>query len=295
MKTRFISLFFIISLLIVSCNLSLNMQPENRTQKAPSVNLSESGIIIQFYGIPVNVDYINLYRTDLSSENKSASKIDDEDENEEKESENIGETITVGIIYPQNFQNPATPLFEDSNVTSGHIYTYSAKFVQKGKISYTKASSEIKAVNGYYGTNNLSYKCDPKNVSFIYVEDGYELVIRGDIASPDIKNFDSLYTPMLLIKSPTSTQAFPISTITADTIIPMNSILSKDFFDVDITIVGLMAQRKALVTKFEDSEEDEEEKILYRIWTKPTEITVKNTDSNTIFIPATKYSDGFEY
>lgn len=274
MKFKYFN-FVIIGIAIVlltTCNLTMASQNTVTLEKAPEVSITQGGIVVCLSEIPSDTKYAHLYRQE-----KISSKPD-----------KYADPVNIGIVYPKHFSNPTICIYEDLNVYNEKTYIYFSKYTSEESVKTSYKSNEITALSGYNAAED-SLVYDTTDSYLEYNDETYSLTIKASFGLPDINNFEDEYTPMLLVKSDKHLQAFPISSIEEETIIPLRKTLSQDFFDKNISFEGVLGQ------KIIHKDNNEEKEITIRIWTKPSKIEVTNTSKNSVKIPSDKYADGYDY
>lgn len=312
-KINFFTVFLLnLCILFFGCNFTY--EPGSFTTE-PTVNFNDNSkdksIAIS---IPKKINtakYINIYRQDVT------------DDSEESEIENIG------ILYPKFATTSGSAyIFYDSYITKNHKYKYRIRYADSDEYIFSHWSKEIKAQDGYEEDTVLAYTI-PSTAKFNYDNDSFTLKINGTITPPaDIENFDTKFKPMIIIKSNDKTQAFPITSTQDGTTIQLRGLLSSDFLDKNITIIGIVPQEniyvkdsadkeKTIIQRTTDTEqttdssqednsetETDENKENEKIpdikeihWLKYTKIKItgKGVSENTITIPSSAQNNGFDY
>lgn len=267
---------------------SLSTAPTVDFNDDSSIDEPDRFIIISIPKKITTAKYINVYRQDVTS-----------DSNEE-------EIENIGIIYPKFVTTEGNAyIFYDPYIYTGHKYKYRVRYADTDAYVYTKWSQEIEAQNGYdEDSQPLAYNA--ADAKFVYDKDSYNLKISGTITPPtaDIKNFEKDFKPMIIVKSEEKTQVFPIESIEDETKIPLRAILSADFLDKPISIIGIVPQKNIYVgdeTKKDadsDSDDEEEEEKIRDTkeihWLKSTELKI-NKGAETLVIPSSAQSSGLDY
>ncbi len=267
MKKTFIS-FFIISLLFITL-LSCNFQYGGSSMLTkPDVEASTDHITISIPLQSADTSYINLYR-----------KLP-----------NDANIVNLGIIYPSALNSTASAyIYTDYLIVKDTTYIYQARYKESDGYYITEWSNEIKSAGGYSINDSLTY--DKGSSYFVYDEEDYTLKIIGTISAPtDIPDFETEYTPMLIINNTTSSQLFELASIEDSTLIPLKNFLPLDFLDTAITIVGITAGKQEYV------DPDAPEPVTkYTYWLEPTEMTIRGYSDKTFIIPSTETAEGFDY
>lgn len=279
--------FFLFSILTVfaitfsSCK--LKVEDEDLFDK-PGANANENQVTIVIPKTSNDTKYINVYRRDKKKD----------------------EIVNIGILFqPEALGNDKKNfLYIDTLVIKNHYYDYRVRYNTDGEYYYTEWSDTIyidPAYNyGYQDSQKLAYQAN--SVELIYEKTDHSLTFKGTITPPDFAEFASEgYTPMLIIESEKSTQAFEISPSTIEntssrTTISLRSMLPANFLDTGITIKGIVGQK----TIYVDSSKPIKERTIERIiWTEPTgkdEIKLIGFGSDSkLKIPSQTGSAGLDY
>lgn len=284
--------FFYISLALLTITLfscKLKMEEEDLYDK-PGVSVTNNQITLIIPKVANDTKYINVYRRDNQTE----------------------EVINIGILFhPQALtlaNDGKNYCYYDSLVTKSHSYDYRVRYYIDGQYYYSEWSDKIfieSNYNAYDESVNLAYRAN--GCYLRYEPSDYSLTFNGNIQEPDFPEYSTQnYKPMLIVKSGDNVQVFKLSSISNNRVIPLRSLLPSEFFDTDITIEGIVAQR----TIFDDDTDDElenndansdnepdtekEKKVV--IWTAPTKLDIEGAGSSkTIKIPSQTGTSGLDY
>lgn len=286
MKNRhFFSLFLIGFAVIFLSNCSFIEISESNKLPCPDLNTSDSGIVITLKNSINDIQYVNIYRQEITGFS------DPEQSNFPKES--------IGIVFP--VKKNTTFVFEDTMIYKGHKYRYCARTFDKtngysetlwteGIVAKNGANKELTSIFSYGITNGTK---------FLYNEIDKKIVIKGTINNPvSIDDYESKFVPALIVSNSKSTQTFELESIADGTQIYLSSILPGDFFNTDITILGLVGQRKEEIA----TDNDGLIKVTQRIiWTQKADFTLIDSKSglpisdNKIMLSEQHGETGYDY
>lgn len=282
--------FFYISLAFLAVSIfscKLKMEDEDLYDK-PGVNITQNQVTVIIPKVGNGTKYINVYRRDKQND----------------------EAINIGILYhPQALENDGKNYcYIDSLITKSHSYEYRVRYYIDGEYYYSEWSDKIfieSTYNAYDESVNLAYRANGCYLE--YEPTDYSLTFRGNIQTPSFTEYSSQnYKPMLIVQCGDKTQVFDVPAITDTTKVALRSILPSDFFDTDISIQGIVAQR----TIFDDDSDDElldndtnsdgvpdtdkQKKVI--IWTAPTSLELVGAGSaKLINIPSQTGTAGLDY
>lgn len=267
-----IGLFIIASLLCTACK--LEVKPE-KTLHRPDVEPQAGAMVITGTYDSTAIEYINVYRVDKTADTKA---------------------INIGVIFPSGFNTEnKTYSFFDKTAFEGSEYSYYCR-IYEGKYGYytTEESEKVEVPTGY-GLDPSTYstgtdddlKCNIGSTFFQY--DNTTKVISFDTAistkiQPAYAQAD--YNEYcLIIKCQDSIQSFLLSETGgnfkagADNKWNLQILLPSTFFNKDIQVLGIIAQKKETV----DGTADTPIKRLY--WTNLAPIEVKDTSATPVSFP----------
>ena len=100
---------------------------------------------------------------------------------------------------------------------------------------------------------------------------------------------------MLIVTAGDKTQIFELNDdfISATDSIPLRGLLPLDFMDRDITISGILAQKKELLHP--DETDESKQKMQFFTWTEPLDLSIKDKRNNIVNIPSESGSAGYDY
>lgn len=247
-----------------TCNLEIKLPNDTKKVSAPAVESISSGIAVSIKSLPRYTTQINIFREDASEENS---------------------LITIGIIYPEYYEQHDSFLFEDNNTLIDHTYIYSLRFLDKYNHKFFSEKSKEIHSDSRYLDKKLTYDTSDANLS-LNTNLG-EIIINGTIIEPEIDNFKNYYTPMMLFSSPTATQAFPIRSIEDGTYINLREIFSEDFLDCKVELLGILGQKIEFNNK---------KNVMKRIFTAPAKIKLPSYYADGKFtIESQKNTNGVDY
>ncbi len=198
---------------------------------APTVAFKGNSITISVPKKTNTVSYINIYRQDVT-------------DNQEQEEE------IIGVIYPKYITTEGSVyIFYDEYITKNRTYRYRVRYTDYGEYISSKWSEEITAKDGYSEETTLAYNISSgsSKAKFSYDSKLYILKIVGTITNPDITDFETNFKPMLIAKTDSKTQVFPIESIEEGTSIQLRGVFPADFLDTPVTIVGIVPQETIYV------------------------------------------------
>lgn len=260
-KLSYILLTLLLIFLSSTCELEFRTSNSIKEEAAPNVTTIGSSIAVTFENIPKNlqIKQITIYREEEDKENSE---------------------FTIGIIYPDFIKKGELWLFEDNNTLANHKYIYYAKYYTENDSIYITKKSKPVTASGPYMNKKLTY--DASHAFLEFNPSSAVLTIMNDIIEPELDNFSTEYLPMILFQSPTSTQAFGINSIKGE--IHLREIFPPEFFNCDVTILGILAQKTEYVSGTN---------AVKRIFTEPEPINIAKPYTNTINI--TKYNNSVTF
>lgn len=270
-----LSVLFLTAVFFTACNITVE---EEYTISAPTCDI-DAGTCVSISIKKSNSDtkYINLYRQDVTSES------------------NPGDIISIGIIYPDNLpEESAVNTFKDFLVINGHDYKYYARIYDGQEYIKTKWSDTVKIPDSGCIEDTKKVKYNTANATFQMDTADYKITFTGTIDDPEIKDFNKEFKPAIIVKSSERTETFLLPTTTTETpwtladVWSLRGILSIDFMDTEIEIVGICGQKEEMV---EDSK-TEKKRI---IWTEPATLKVRGIENNKLTIPSAASTKGSDY
>lgn len=288
MKTKQIFLKFLISafsiLMFTNCSF-VEISPSSKLP-APDLTSTSNGITISLKDSIQDIEYINLYRQDItdtvSDENSSANPI-----------------VNIGLLFPTG--NRLTFVYEDNIIYKNHKYRYYARLYHKKEgYLYTNWSKGMVVVNGLSTTSDsilgeatTKYNI-PTETKAKYYPNESKIQIVGTIINPNmIPDFDKYYTPALVFQSNNETQVFEVESLNNAEIF-LTKFLPISFYNTDVKFVGIIGQRKIK----DDSTKDE---IRCIMWTELSTLPLYEGDTNVLLTDNTfrldfKYGEsGYDY
>lgn len=269
MKKNIFGALFIFALVssLISCNFTFS---GSEYSDKPGVEAIDKIITLS---IPYQSDttkYINVYRKDVND------KTDTD--------------VNIGLLYTSSYDTKSAYTFFDKMIVKNHTYKYRVRYSDVDGYTYSEWSDEITAKDGYIDSSLLKYQA---NNAVFYLNDGdYSLKISGEILPPQIENFDTEYNSMLIVSNGTKTEVFKLESLANDTVIALRGRLPEDFIDVEITILGIVAQ-KSDIDSTDDPTVEIQPKAVH--WIEPTEIEVFGFKNNKFTIPSIDGKDGLDY
>lgn len=266
----FISLIF--TSLFMACNITVE---DTSLLKAPDVETTSSGIGIRLSVLNSDTNYINIYRIDVTDNTKNEN------------------AVNIGMIFPKVIGiTNSSYFYEDLNVYQGHKYKYYARYKDDSDTYLTNESAVIKSNTGYPATARLKYGTN--SVRFIFNEKNQTLRIHGNIKDPEINNFADEYVPVISVKCDDKSQVFELGSISDDEDINLRGILSSEFMDKEIQILGLLGQKKE-IQENDKLTEIKSQQIKKIIWTEPAEIDIAGYNNGKITIKSDSGTNGYDY
>lgn len=268
----------IFSILFFSCKLEVK---DTNLLTKPDIDVSTHQVTLMIPKINAQTPYINIYRQDVTS------NIDTKP------------VVNIGILFPSAFANDTSYAFIDDLVLEGSKYKYKVRYVDSDGAYYSNWSNEITIdntfANAYENTKKLLYVL-PSNTHFAYNTSEYTLTLNNEVTLPEITNYSTNYTPMLIVNNGSKSEVYNIAANTLNIVTPATAIqaiairdkLSEDFLDKNIKIEGILGQR----IEYKDAGNT----IIKTIhWTEPTAVKISGYSSNTILIPSTRGTSGFDH
>lgn len=282
MKNRLSFIAMVLSSLILFSNCSLVDITDESKINAPDVNQSVGGLTITLKNSFQDVMYINIFRQDITgcvSESQYVEPIEN-----------------IGVVFPVN--NNTTFVYEDSTIFQGNTYRYYARICDKVEGYFnTEWTDGIKVINGLEpgATKSVVYGVSSAS-QFNYYPEEKKLVFTGILTNPNaISNFEAEYKPALILTNKTVTQAVKLEELVNGTNIYLTNILPFEFYNSEIQVLGIVAQKEEKVEVAEGKH-----KVKRVIWTgiKPIpvfdEMNYPLTDNIIDF--RLEYSDsGYDY
>lgn len=261
-----ISVLFL-SIGFFSCNL-VSIQDQELAD-APAIQATTNGLTLTIYRNSTDTKYIKVYRQDLSA------TTDDE-----------MLPVTIGTIFPSIFGTDSKScLLEDNWVFKDHEYQYKVVYVEADGLSYPSEWTKATVASSGLDDSTTTLKYDTTNCEFKFNEDDYTLTLSGTPtrASIMVDNAEKgiEWEPVLAVKTDSISQVFPLNSITDGTTINLRGLLSSEFLNTNITIIGIVGQLKIGTD-------------LIR-WTAPAEIPVKDSTNNIIEVKSESGTSGFDY
>ena len=233
------------------------------------VDASGGPVVLSIPSISKDTKYIHIYRKEVVNKKDVI--------------------VNLGILYPAVLDAKNIYIFIDELVKKGNSYSYMARYFDGTKYEKTNWSKEVQPKDGYSDTQSLVYT---RTDAQFEISSDYIMTLTGTLKAPDITDIAN-YKPMLIAKTSKKTEVFELSAdISSEKGISLKNILPADFYDTEITIVGILAQK----INYVDSTAAEKDKVVRSVlWTDFTEIPVKDNKNKTITIKTTNVSDGLDY
>ena len=281
-------------LAVISCTFS-KAEDDNLDPAPVVITNGIDNIVLTFsVGNKKNVNYINVYRQDVTDE------------------DNPGEKINIGIIYPNNqgSELDGTASFTDMYFVKGNKYIYSARFTTNGtdegkNISsyWTKETAPVSNTrHSHDSIKDMMYSDSNGTAYFEYDENNYTLTIKGgDFQKPSVDSDPTapIFTPCVVLSSKTEEKeikrAYTMNNIKSDTVLSLSILLANDFKEGGrITIDGVIGMGSWYTEGVLNSEKGPE----FLFWTEPLKVTLKNASGTTLTGFDVKSSDvasGLDY
>lgn len=269
-KILFTLCLSVIATFFLCCNL-VTVQDQELTD-APGIYETNGTIALTVYRYSSDTKYINIYRKDVSS----------------PDDEPILQNL--GILFPEAYSNKdKSYVFADELFYTGHKYQYMVRYAVNNKYYYSDWSEIITATSGLDSSIKLTYQTN--NVNFRYSDSDLTLKFVGTIVDPDIPNFATEWNPALIVKTENLTQAFTLEDTANGSFINLRGLLSSEFYDVDIIILGIIGQKEIYTTPTDGSDA-----VLKQIiWTAPSNIDISGYSKNILNIHSETGSSGYDF
>ena len=254
-----------------SCKLKIE---EEDLLDRPGVNVTNKQVTLIIPKTSKDTDYVNVYRRDRDND----------------------KVINIGILFhPEALLNDGKNYcYIDTLVKVNHSYDYRVRYRTDGKYYYSDWSDTIDIKSGddaYAESKVLTYQSN--GTKLIYERSDCSLTINGTITDPEITDFDTEFTPMLIVASGSSSQAFELTSIANNDKIYLRSFLPKKYLDKKITIKGIVGQKTNYV---DPSKPVSNRDIISIIWTAPTTLEIVGAASDkTIYVASQSGANGFDY
>lgn len=272
----------IVSILLLSigfsgCNL-VSIQDKDLAD-APGVAETSGGITLTIYRYSTDTRYINIYREDVSDTAN-------------------GEIVNLGIIFPSAYGSDARSyLLEDKWIENGHKYQYMVRYAEADGLYYNSEWSSTATCS--LSLQEAGIKYDTTNSQFNYNKADYTLTIHGAPIAPALDSFTIVedgdnsekWKPVLAVKAGSVVQVFSLESIADNTIINLRGLLSAEFLNTEIQILGILGQ-KEIYTKPTDGSTPVIKMIL---WTLVSEIPIEGYSGNLITITSESGTAGYDF
>lgn len=275
---------------LISCTFEIT---DKKRIADPDVTNTSKGITVTLKNSNSDTLHINIFRQDVTN------LINDNGTSDEP-------VINIGIVFPYmkgNSTNNTTFVYEDTNVIKNRKYRYCARlYSEVDGYTYTNWTTTIKADNGIVSnTSRISYGI-PQTTKFIYDKDAKIITISGDIVNPtgmDEGVFEENFTPAFVFASDKETRVFEVESIEDQSIIYLGSLLPVEFYNTNITFLGIIGQKVENYTILKTKET----KIQRIIWTElsvvpPEAFVDKKGDAvpdKKVFLESEYGQSGYDY
>lgn len=263
-------LFSLLMIFMSGCKNGITVT-ETNLKKRPDTELSAGGITLTARKIGTNEDYIIFYRRDVTKE---------------KEGQYDKATVVnVCLIYTAGLdENNASYIFEDTNVDSACGYQYMARYHEKDGTYYATAWTDKIIPN----TGTIVKYDTTDSRTFSYTEASKTLTLSK--ALTQITD----YVPMLAISTEETAALFETAYDDTNkvylTSYNLGDILPSNFFDTEITIIGIVGQK----TEYVDPKATD--KVTKRlVWTEPYKISIAGKSSNTLTVSTSSGDSGIDF
>jgi hypothetical protein len=235
----------IFSLVISSCNFEIG---DSSLLTEPTVDYSDSLLTISIPRQSKTTKQVNIYRQDVTKY--------------KKENYKNAEILTIGLIMPTNLTDisgGSVYQFQDKMVCKNHLYRYMVRYTDsKGNYHSTKWSNvvTITSDSAYaedLDDDDLTYSTSDADIK--YNEEDYTFTVTGTINLPSVvSNFKDTFEPALLVQlndDPSTLSVFQLPTnvknkitneSSSDVIFSIRNILTDDFLNTQIQVVGILGQ-----------------------------------------------------
>lgn len=258
--TLFTSTLLFLSL-FTGCNVDI---VDSNYDPAPNIKTSSKTVTIGFPKIANTTKAISIYRYDAADGTPK----------------NTDTGTIIGVVYPQQFKGSEVYMFSDDYGETGKKYYYRVRYYNsKDEIIYTLWSkeTEFKAGLGLSYTlgladNTITYNTDDSNLKLGAAVDWNAASKTGSEKSA----FDTTYYLALSCNRKGTTDVVgailaPLLPEQASSVqsIPLRNIIPSEFFDNEISVVGLIAVETQI------NEEGEVETYRYTLPSKLTGVSGK--------------------
>lgn len=272
------ALFSSILLLVFSftgCDIQLK---DRNLAAAPAVNQTESGIYLSIPKFASSINYINIYRRDVTGYKPELRK-------------NLPYE-KIGVVYPKNFSVNYTDCFyEDVAVSNTSTYQYCVRYSSESTKTISEWSADIypKPTAGLDSTAELTYP--PSEI--IYDAEAKTIYLSENVLIQD--NLTN-YEPMIAFTDGNTSKIFKLpATILSDPAtysksyllggkensIPLLSVLSEDYLStndtsVTLRLLGILGQ----TNNYDSSTEINDAHILSTTWTPLSTVTLIDLETD---------------
>lgn len=265
-----IGISIIIALLF--CFVSCKDSDDDKVVQKPSVNIRTDCITVSI-SIKEKSSYVNLFRA-LYDETTKKPAI--------KTDGSLKEVFNIAEFY--NIDSSVSSFsYDDKILVSGVKYTYCIRYYLNGEYVYTgwstwptksDSTEDENAPTTSYSSIN-SFKFAVPTTSYFEFDKNYSNLTLKNGPIDKIDLFDT-YTPCVIISSGEKTRTFKVSSsiakgsgITDGFIIGLREILTQDFFDKDLTLVGILYEKI--------EEKPNGEKFNRVMWCLPSPVMIKDS------------------
>ena len=278
-KALIISALFAVVFTLLASGCKFNLS-ESKYLKRPDVDCKDGYISVRGSYVNSQTTHISIYRQDITDPTPS-------------------EIERIALLYPAGFSKTnQTYIFYDYNIFKDRKYHYYVRFVEEnGAKNRTEWSEEI--------MNNTTIPPSKDAVSYAYtIPEGADYTYTQSTMSlslPPGKDFvrptflsqaeyDLQYVPALVMQANGKTQTFKVDDVTD---ITLKTIIPEEFFDTEITLLGIVGQHVEYV-------EGSTTELKQIVWTSlaPIKVLDENPPRDPIptFTVAREHGDeGYDY
>lgn len=272
---KILVLFFVslIAALTLSCNL-ISIQDQD-TFDAPIPNQQSTSISVSIRKFSSETKYITLYRRDITNNTEADAVIE-----------------KIALLYPSEYPDGASYSFEDIYTLANHKYQYKVRYCEPDGYYPSSWSITVTPPTGYGYVDASALRYNTSGVRFIYSDSDFTMRINGTIVSPQIPNYLTEWHPVMAFQTDKVSQVYTLSNIADGTVISMAGLLTSDFYNTDVKVLGILGEKIVYNRK---TPNDTNPPIKCVIWTLPTTIEIQGHSSNIIKIKAQTGTTGYDY
>lgn len=277
-KSLIISALFAVVFTLLASGCKFNLS-DSKYLNRPDVDFKDGYISVRGSYVNSKTTHISIYRQDITDPTPS-------------------EVERVALLYPAGFSKTnQTYIYYDYNIFKGRKYHYYVRFVEEnGAKNRTEWSEEImnnEAVLPSKDSVSYAYSI-PEGADYTYTQSTMSLTLPSgkDFVKPTFiseAEYDVQYVPALVLQANGKVQTFKVADTTD---IQLKTIIPNDFFDTEITLLGIVGQHVDYV-------EGSTTELKQIIWTSLAPVKVKDSKTNeyvaTFTVAREHGEDGYDY